>query len=211
MFRRAVALVVLAAAGLGGCATVAVTQAPAAEPAAATTAPTTRPSTQVADADRVPLDLRRTTFVVADTERSLAFYRDALGMVVTYDRMIRNPRNAATDEESELARRLVFLRANDTYIGVLGLLEYTKPVREPDPQDPKPFQPGDVVLVFNVEDVDAAYAAAMAVDGVASVTVPQDVTYPAYGDAPPIRVRVSTVLDPDGHAIELNQLLDDLR
>ena len=36
-------------------------------------------------ADLNPLDLRRTTLVVRDIEKSLALYRDALGMTVEYD------------------------------------------------------------------------------------------------------------------------------
>ena len=39
-------------------------------------------------ADTVPIDLWRTTLVVADIERSLAFYRDTLGMAVIYDNLI---------------------------------------------------------------------------------------------------------------------------
>ena len=47
----------------------------------------------VADADRVPIDLRRTTLIVEDIETSLAFYRGALGLEVIYDNLIRTPRS----------------------------------------------------------------------------------------------------------------------
>ena len=50
----------------------------------------------------------------------------------------------------ELSRRLVFLRANDDYIGIVGLLEYTRPrrpIREPEPAD---FSSGSVVLLFKL-------------------------------------------------------------
>ena len=39
----------------------------------------------VDEADRLPIDLRRTTLVVRDIDASLQFYRDALGMQVIYD------------------------------------------------------------------------------------------------------------------------------
>ena len=71
--------------------------------------------------DRVDVDLRRTTLVVADIDTSLAFYRDSLGLEVIYDQMIITPRGA-TIEEAEKVRRLVFLRSNDDFVGVLGLL-----------------------------------------------------------------------------------------
>ena len=164
----------------------------------------------VPDQDRIPLDLRRTTLVVADIERSLAFYRDTLGMVPFYDNIIRTPRDAADTDAAEVERRLVFLRANDTYIGVLGLLEYTKPVKAVDPQDRTPFQPGDVVLLFNAEDAEAAFAAAAALDTIEVVSEPQVIEYPDYDGDGTIRVKISIVLDPDGHAIELNQLLSEL-
>ncbi|MEJ2534574.1 MAG: VOC family protein [Gammaproteobacteria bacterium] len=58
----------------------------------------------VPEEQRVPLDLRRATIVVDDMERSLAFYRDALGMVVTYDNWVLTPREAPSPEEAEIAR-----------------------------------------------------------------------------------------------------------
>ena len=55
----------------------------------------------VADEDRVPIDLRRTTLVVRDIDASLAFYRDALGMEVIYDQRIRTPRDAPSDDDCD--------------------------------------------------------------------------------------------------------------
>ncbi len=162
----------------------------------------------VPDDQRLPLDLRRTTLVVADMDRSLAFYRDALGMVVTYDNWIYTPREAKSADEAEVARRLVFLRANDTYIGVLGLLEYVKPEREPVPIGDKAFHPGTTVLVFNLEDNRAAFERATRVPGAGMLWEPTEVTYPDYGGAGVLRVVTSGVHDPDGFAVEINQLLD---
>ena len=164
----------------------------------------------VAEEDRVAIDLRRTTLIVESIENSLRFYRDALGMKVIYDNMIRTPRTATTDEEAELSRRLVFLRANDDYIGIVGLLEYTRPrrpIREPEPAD---FSSGSVVLLFNTADVDEAYAAAVAVPGAEPIGPPADVTYPSYDGSSALRVRTSTLRDPDGFLVELNQLLSEI-
>ena len=163
----------------------------------------------VADADRVPIDLRRTTLVVADIDASLAFYRDALGMEVIYDRNIRTPRDAQSDEEAELARRLVFLRANDTFIGVLGLLQYTNPVKPPPHQGAVPFSTGSIVLLFNADDVRSAFSRARGVTGTRVISEPTLTEYPAYDGAGTIKVIVSALTDPDGFVIELNQLLTD--
>ena len=166
----------------------------------------------VAEDDRVPIDLRRTTFTVRDMDASLAFYRDALGLKVIYDNVIRDPRDAKTDEEATQSRRLVFLRANDDYIGILGLLHYTVPKQEPPESQPAPFTMGSVALIFNVKNVDETFARVKEVPGIQVYDEPADVTYPSYDGKSTIPVRTSTILDPDGHAIEINQLLiDDLR
>ena len=74
----------------------------------------------VAEDERIATDLRRTTLIVSDIENSLRLYRDVLGFKVIYDNVIRTPRSAKTDAESELSRRLVFVRANADYIGNNG-------------------------------------------------------------------------------------------
>ena len=165
----------------------------------------------VSEEDRVPLDLRRTTLVVADMENSLAFYRDALGMQVTYDNMIYNPRSATSVEESDLARRLVFLRANDDYIGVLGLLEYQKPRKPVVNLEGQAFNTGTTVLVFNLENLQESFDAARQVERVTVISEPELVTYPSYDGSSTISVLVSTVQDPDGIAVELNQLQEALK
>jgi len=164
----------------------------------------------VAEDERVGIDLRRTTLIVESIENSLRFYRDALGMKVIYDNMIRTPREAKTDAEAEISRRLVFVRANDHSVGIIGLLEYTrprKPVREPEPV---PFSSGSPVLLFNTDDVDGSFAAASEVPGVEILGEPVNVTFPSYDGAGEIRVRMSTLRDPDGFLVELNQLLSEI-
>ncbi len=163
----------------------------------------------VAIEDRVPIDLRRTTLIVRDIERSLAFYRDALGLKVIYDHHIRTPRDARSDDEASQARRLVFLRANDDYVGIIGLLQYTKPFKPAPHQGDEPLSTGSVVLLFNAHDLDATFADARAVRGVRVLTEPTRVEYPSYDGSGTIPVMVSHLTDPDGFVVELNQLLVD--
>jgi len=162
----------------------------------------------VPEAERVDIDLRRTTLVVRDIERSLAFYRDALGMRVIYDNEIRTPRDAPSVAAAERALRLVFLRANDDFIGVLGLLQYLKPVKPAPHQGAEPFSTGSVVLLFNTDALEERFQAARATPGARVLEPPQRVSYPDYDGEGSIDVRVSTLADPDGFVVELNQLLD---
>ena len=164
----------------------------------------------VVEEDRVPIDLRRTTLVVQDIETSLAFYRDALGLEVIYDNLIRNPRDAETDEDANSSLRLVFLRANDDYVGIVGLLQFRKPER-PAPEEPSaPFSTGSIVLLFNAIDLDTTFAKASAVPGVRVLNEPRLTEYPSYDGDGTISVNVSVLTDPDGFVVELNQLLEDL-
>ncbi len=164
----------------------------------------------VPDDERVPIDLRRTTLVVQDIERSLEFYRDALGMVVIYDNLILTPRDA-TVEEAERALRLLMLRANDDYIGVVGLLQYFKPAKERIDLAGTSFMEGTAVLLFNVEDLASTFERARNVEGVVVLDEPMPVSYPSYDGEGVIEVIVSTLQDPDGFTIELNQLQSELR
>ncbi|MDJ0656037.1 MAG: VOC family protein [Xanthomonadales bacterium] len=161
----------------------------------------------VAEDQRVPIDLRRTTLVVADIDRSLAFYRDALGMTVVYDNKIRSPRSAASDDEAERVSRLVFLQANDDFVGVLGLLEYQKP-RKPEPATAsQPFSIGTTVKVFNLENLEQQFEQVRGIAGVTIISEPSPRNYPSYDGKSTIPVLVSIVTDPDGFVVELNQLL----
>ena len=164
----------------------------------------------VADADRAPLDLRRTTLVVSDVERSLAFYRDALGMVVTYDNLIFTPRDAGSVAAAERASRLVFLRANDDFIGVLGLIQYLKPDRGSVDIRNKAFHTGTAILVINHHHARDAFARASVVAGARAMWEPTETAYPSYDGSGTIRVLTSGIQDPDGFVVEINQLLDEL-
>jgi len=162
----------------------------------------------VAEDERVDIDLRRTTLIVSDIENSLKLYRDALGFEVIYDNVIRTPRSAKTDAESELSRRLVFVRANDDYIGIIGLLQYYKPIKQVRAPEPEAFATGSAVLLFTTTDLNQRFPKAAAVPGVKAIGEPTDTTYPSYDGKATIGVRTSTLYDPDGFLIELNEFID---
>jgi catechol 2,3-dioxygenase-like lactoylglutathione lyase family enzyme len=158
-----------------------------------------------------PLDLRRTTLVVRDIEKSLALYRDALGMTVEYDQELTSPGLAMRyGADGQNRSRLVLLKANDSFIGMLGLWQFLdqteQDLAEPDPAD---FTPGEIVLLFNSNTLDETFPAAAAAPGVAIIGEPKERRYPSpAGD---IVVMVSMLTDNDGHTIELNQIISDPR
>ena len=156
-----------------------------------------------------PLALRRQTLIVRDIERSLALYRDAIGMEVIYDNIIKRP-HKSEDRQQEI--RLVFLKANNDYIGVLGLVDYE--YNNPDhPAHAKPVRkegstPGNAVVLFNTTELEERWPLVEAVPGVDVINGPTYTEYPSYDGTSKIRVNVTRFYDPDGFLVEYNQPLD---
>jgi catechol 2,3-dioxygenase-like lactoylglutathione lyase family enzyme len=145
--------------------------------------------------------------VVRDVDRALAFYRDALGLKVVYDQVITRPPREGDAPDAERRMRLALLRANDDFVGVIGLLEYTSPrLPEPAVATERPGI-GDVILVINAADLDQRFERVRATPGVRIATEPYLTSYPAPDGKGSIAVRFSAVWDPDGYFVELNQLL----
>lgn len=158
----------------------------------------------VADSERIAVDFRRTTLVVRDIEASLPLYRDGLGLTVIYDQLI----GAGTDAEGKptpATIRLVLLRANDTFIGNLGLMQRLQGDPPPRRANGK-AQVGQPILVFNANDLDTRFPIIEKLSGIEIQTAPTRVEYPGPNDTV-IPVMFSAVYDPDGFFIEINQLL----
>jgi catechol 2,3-dioxygenase-like lactoylglutathione lyase family enzyme len=157
------------------------------------------------EAQRIPVDLRRTTLVVRDIDRSLPLYRDALGLRVIYDEKLGGP----TGPDGKLTApttRLVLLRANDDFIGVLGLMQRLN-VSDPVPEPVfRKAQPGGLILVFNVQDLEARFERIRATPHVKVAEAPLRVEYPAPGGGV-IPVMFSAIWDADGNFVELNRIL----
>ena len=161
----------------------------------------------VALAERTPVDIRRTTFVVRDIDKSLPLYRDALGLKLIYD----TPIGGGVDKDGKPIApsvRLVLLRANDTFIGNLGLMQrLNTPAGTvvPAPEFKKAGV-GQMIMVINVADLDVRWPKIAATPNIRVETPPTRVEYPnpAGGVIP---VLFSAVWDADGNYIELNKLL----
>lgn len=175
--------------------------------AVATGTPIAARAEPVPESERIPVDLRRTTLVVRDIDKSLPLYRDGLGLNVIYDQLI----GGGTNEDGSAKPptiRLVLLRANDTFIGVLGLMQRLDVTDAPEPRFERAM-PGDPILVFNAKDLDTRWAQIKALPHVRVHTEPYRVEYPGPGGTT-IPVMFSAVFDADGFFIEINQLLGEV-
>jgi catechol 2,3-dioxygenase-like lactoylglutathione lyase family enzyme len=152
----------------------------------------------VPESERIPVDVRRTTLVVRDMDRSLAFWRDAVGLRVVYDKMLF---------QAPEQTRLVLLRANDQFIGLLGLMERqaTKGTEPPIKYERATF--GQVIFVVNAKDLEQRIEKVRAVPGVKLQGEPQRIEYPTPDGKGIIPVMVTYLWDPDGYFVELNKIL----
>jgi catechol 2,3-dioxygenase-like lactoylglutathione lyase family enzyme len=160
----------------------------------------------VPESERTPVDIRRTTFVVRDIDKSLPFYRDALGLKVLYDQLI----GGGVDKDGKATApsvRLVLLRANDTFIGALGLMQRLKPSATPVPEPVfAKAGPGQMIMVINVADLEQRWPRIESTPHIKVETKPMRIDYPSPGGGV-IPVMFSAVWDPDGNYIELNRLM----
>ena len=76
--------------------------------------------------------VKRTTLIVRDLARSVAFYRDVIGLSVWYDDTIELSGVGLAAGKKGDQTHLVIMKSQDPIVGMIGLLEFTTP-RLPEP------------------------------------------------------------------------------
>ena len=160
-----------------------------------------------ASGQKFPTDLRRVSLIVDDIDESLKLYRDVLEFEVNYDAEVTMSGVALPAGEPGAKARLVLISSNDSWVGWIGLLQWTDPPLERN-YAPERMSIGDAILVFNTEKVDEHCDAAAALPGIKVSAEAGNTTYPARGDGEPIVVRTCYLFDRDGYFMELNKVLD---
>jgi len=154
------------------------------------------------DSRLAPPLVKRTTLIVRDLAKSLAFYRDILGMTVWYDDVITLSGVGLAAGAQGDATRLVIMRADDPLLGMIGLLEFTEP-RLPEPPLRQRLGIGDIVFVMQGTAVAEVHRRAMAC-GARIHAAPH--RFEVRGaDGRMIAMTSLSLWDPDGFFIEYNQ------
>lgn len=149
--------------------------------------------------------LKRTTLIVRDAARSLAFYRDVLGMTVWYDdEIVLSGHGLAAGAPGDHTR-LVIMQAQDPVIGMLGLLQFTAPPLAAPARDRQRLAIGDVVFVMQTDDVDAVHH--RLADWGARVHAAPHAFEVRGADGRLVRMTSLSFWDPDGYFFEVNQRL----
>ncbi len=139
---------------------------------------------------------------VSDLERSLPFYRDALGMSIVVDSgWVDDPALLALSATPGGALRIVNLTTGSGRGATITLVQVRGIERRPAPGG-EFHDPGTMHLAFEVDDLDTALARLSAA-GTDVVAAPGEVSGGGAGHA-----RVAFLRDPDGFFIELVHALD---
>ena len=157
---------------------------------------------------RLPTDVRRLTILVRDMENSLALYRDVIGLKMNYDERLTVSGVALPAGVPGNTVRLVLLNGNDPFIGWIGLMQYFDPPLPAADPYPRRLQAGGHVLILNTDDAARRCAMAKAVPGVTFTAAVHEQVYPGRAGGPAIHVMGCNFFDPDGTAIEMNQIVE---
>lgn len=158
--------------------------------------------------DRLPTDVRRLTILVRDMENSLKLYRDVIGLKLNYDQRLTVSGVALPAGVPGNKVRLVLLNGNDPFIGWIGLMQYFDPPLPARDPYPKRLEAGSHVLILNTDDAAKRCEMAKAVPGVTFTAEVREQIYPGRNGGPDIHVMGCNFFDPDGTAIEMNQIVE---
>lgn len=136
-----------------------------------------------------------TSFTVSDMEKSLAFYRETLGMKVVSDREGKGAFAETITGLPAAHMRIVYLKITEKTEHMLELIQYYVPAGKPF--DQRTCDPGSAHLALYTDDMGKVYLDLQA-RGVRFKSEPVHVT-----GGPNIGRFVVYFLDPDGITLEL--------
>ncbi len=143
-----------------------------------------------------PLEFGHVGFQVSDLDRSVAYYRDVIGLELV-DRLIRDePYLAQVTGYPDISLEIALLVEPNSRV-MLELIQY--PSELGSAIDPATANPGTGHVCFVVDDVDAIYQRALAA-GHSAVNPPVTPTKGMWTGG-----RSIYMLDPDGIRVELVQ------
>lgn len=147
--------------------------------------------------------VKRTTLIVADASRSIAFYRDVLGLKEYYNQHMSVGGKIIPAGEPGATVHLGIMEGPDPEVGKLGILQWTNP---PLPARPKAKQLGlgDLTLVTETDDMDGLYRRLQASPDCHIHCPPHQWQVPLPDGAGFRALQTLSFFDPDGFFFEVN-------
>lgn len=143
-----------------------------------------------------PTEIYHTGFTVSNLERSLAFYRDLLGLTqIGYQEGMPHVGEITGFPGAHV--KTAFLKATPDSAHILELLEYTSHPGEPTPRETN--RPGNGHICLRVDDI-AALHRRLSAHGVRFISPPVTMRSGVHAGG-----RACYLRDPDGFTIELYQ------
>ena len=139
---------------------------------------------------------------VSDLDRSVAFYRDALGLHYQGEMTMSGPETAALFQREGCQARVAYLLPEDPQAPPVELIQFLDQAAEPG--RPSLFRTSISELCFAAEDIDREYER-LREKGVRFLSDPQSFDSSAYGFG---KSRAVYFFDPDENILELIQTLD---
>ena len=150
--------------------------------------------------------VRRTTLLVSDVKSSVAFY-EKIGFKVWLETGGARDPNKPTSfplNGKPAQSGLTIMAGRDPWIGMIGLLQYDKPLLKRTRDATAAYGIGDAVLMLETDDVDGVYKNLQAL-GTPILQLPKEATTKS---AEAIKhVKNMFFRDPDGWVIEMSQVV----
>ncbi len=151
--------------------------------------------------------LRRTTFIVADAQRSAIFYESVFGWTRFYDHALTARAGFPPVGPRDEPVKLVLLKAQDLQIGMVGFLQYLEaPFDAGVVTRRTKVRMGEPILVIQTDDVRGAHERALTAGATISAP-PTDWSVPSHDGKSVIHLRSMSMFDLDGIYSEINQHL----
>lgn len=142
---------------------------------------------------------------VNSIDRSVAFYRDVLGLKYLGEMFMDGPETERLFDKSGCSARVAYLKTHgENNVSPVELIEFTS--LKPEQSVPSLFKTSISELCFECDDIDMEYERLSGL-GVKFISAPQSFDSTKYGFG---KSRAVYFYDPDGNILELIQPQDDI-
>jgi catechol 2,3-dioxygenase-like lactoylglutathione lyase family enzyme len=148
--------------------------------------------------------VKRCTLVVQDVRRSVAFYRDVLGLSLYYDQTMTVGGKIIPAGLPGATVHLAIMQGAHPDVAKIGLLQWVDPPLAKPPPPRERMGLGDLVFVTETPDIAGLYARLRKAHGIRVHCPPHDWSVPSPDGKGRVELTTLSFFDPDGFFFEVN-------